>query len=1118
MQLEKLIKLDLYKDQKIKSQIEKLAEKKRSIHGDPLDILSKHHDWLRDHNFTSEEILSIIKNTGGVGALDCLCNQYDVLTKNGLTKDEIIKIAKVKGGKNNLVALVNSYNELKKYFSHAQIVILLSNTGGSVTLDKLGANINNLNRILTNKQITSICCHKGGSNNIDAFINNYEKFIEEYYNKDMSYIDNFIRIIAHEGGSKNLEAFYKIYPSLKNEFSLTQIIQIVGNIGGSLSLEKVKNKLHLLTEYNFTKQQIVQIVNRTGGAKNLQQVIDSYKDLVGLRLTTDNIVKLSSHKGGAEIVKYFIEIQPELNNLSNEYKLMLEEVLQIMGHLGGRKNIDKYIYAAKQGKIKKSKLLKVGNNIGGSHNIDSLVELSEIQSNTIDLEGIFNASGGHKAYKTLIRLQSDLLKKYAISQKNLMQIAKRDGGAQTLEVMNDLFNDLKAINIKDLFEMANVNAGAQNLRIASKALKEIKFLQTSAIIKILKKFGGAKIVESIIENIEDIKKLKITPEELETIVSKRYSAENLKTFIKIYEKIKNKFSHKQIILIAKHGDDNLECALKCFSDKNYADLINKYNLTASQLTALLAVKGGSINILCLLQNIEKLIQQFTVDQIISMMAVTSGYTNIPFVLNYIQSLALASSSEILNDAEKPVTPQNREKDSQCALTTGGVNVSEVPTTPQNIKEIADLDLTDADLWNSHPSTHVYIDSAGLIPDKLILNSNQIVSIVSRVHGGINLDKLITHYKDLISYGFTLEQTIEIASKNQGGRSIAAIHENHSKLQKILGTDNLSLLMPILIGFGSSGIINIKTIIASYEDNANIKDHFDAITKILNEYFKRNYPGRWINKLFIALNSNDKSAFTQCLNQEYTDDLEKTIRIILKSREKIIENAASEEDNQLISRQDIVEEGSSEENFDYQLEEVYSTSTSTSTSASAGLTNFLNQNNLSIYRIPGDGHCFFNAVSLHVGLDVTTLRVRIGDYILDNQNYYINFIENVPLQQYVNNVKNDIWGGNIEIDAIERIFGRPLIVIGPNGEDRTTYHNSNTFASDPIYIYFNGENHYDALLQNENLTNDIITSNTRKTLLFSNSQETNEPKNKKHKINTFHEETISRDTPPPRYRR
>jgi hypothetical protein len=138
-------------------------------------------------------------------------------------------------------------------------------------------------------------------------------------------------------------------------------------------------------------------------------------------------------------------------------------------------------------------------------------------------------------------------------------------------------------------------------------------------------------------------------------------------------------------------------------------------------------------------------------------------------------------------------------------------------------------------------------------------------------------------------------------------------------------------------------------------------------------------------------------------------------------------------------------------------------------------------------IPGDGHCLYNAVALYLGQDVTTLRQEVADYLEDHVENYRDVIEansSRTIEEYIYDVRNtNEWADDLEINVLMRIYGRPIYVIDPVGNIRNRA-NEVEVNGEPIFVYYNGHNHYDGLVRIEGFTSEQILES----LSISNRQQ------------------------------
>jgi hypothetical protein len=123
------------------------------------------------------------------------------------------------------------------------------------------------------------------------------------------------------------------------------------------------------------------------------------------------------------------------------------------------------------------------------------------------------------------------------------------------------------------------------------------------------------------------------------------------------------------------------------------------------------------------------------------------------------------------------------------------------------------------------------------------------------------------------------------------------------------------------------------------------------------------------------------------------------------------------------------------------------------------------NGLKLLPVPGDGNCFFHA--LQAG-DVGNLRGRVVEHMRANRGQYTNFVTG-DFDKYLDNMsQNGTWADHVEVMAAMRVLGRPIVVISANSgainnkTDLQNLRNSGFNFERPIFVFYNGVNHYDAL--------------------------------------------------------
>lgn len=129
-------------------------------------------------------------------------------------------------------------------------------------------------------------------------------------------------------------------------------------------------------------------------------------------------------------------------------------------------------------------------------------------------------------------------------------------------------------------------------------------------------------------------------------------------------------------------------------------------------------------------------------------------------------------------------------------------------------------------------------------------------------------------------------------------------------------------------------------------------------------------------------------------------------------------------------------------------------------------------------VPGDGHCLFHAVGLHVNHTQADLRSIVADHLessIDDFRSFIQLPQGQTIENYIRAIREgNEWADHIEIEVLMRVLDRPIIVIGPNLLITNREVLEKRFNGEPIFVLYNGHNHYDAFLRVEGIsTQEII---------------------------------------------
>jgi OTU domain-containing protein 5 len=69
-----------------------------------------------------------------------------------------------------------------------------------------------------------------------------------------------------------------------------------------------------------------------------------------------------------------------------------------------------------------------------------------------------------------------------------------------------------------------------------------------------------------------------------------------------------------------------------------------------------------------------------------------------------------------------------------------------------------------------------------------------------------------------------------------------------------------------------------------------------------------------------------------------------------------------------------------------------------------------------------------------------IREKVMDYILNENQYYKDFIEGGNVEEYVARKKiNGVWGDDVEIQALSEIYNRPIEIYAYSNQPMRTFH-------------------------------------------------------------------------------
>jgi OTU-like cysteine protease len=122
------------------------------------------------------------------------------------------------------------------------------------------------------------------------------------------------------------------------------------------------------------------------------------------------------------------------------------------------------------------------------------------------------------------------------------------------------------------------------------------------------------------------------------------------------------------------------------------------------------------------------------------------------------------------------------------------------------------------------------------------------------------------------------------------------------------------------------------------------------------------------------------------------------------------------------------------------------------------------------------------VALYLGETQEWLRQLVAAHLEHNLDAFRGFLQlqGRRVEDYIKGVREGIeWASHVEIEVLMRLLDRPIMVVGPNGRLRN---DAPHFRGEPIFVYYNDHNHYDALLltgtkQARAILNDLLLSQT-----------------------------------------
>ncbi len=184
---------------------------------------------------------------------------------------------------------------------------------------------------------------------------------------------------------------------------------------------------------------------------------------------------------------------------------------------------------------------------------------------------------------------------------------------------------------------------------------------------------------------------------------------------------------------------------------------------------------------------------------------------------------------------------------------------------------------------------------------------------------------------------------------------------------------------------------------------------------------------------------------------------------------------------------------------------------------------LNRSGLAFNKVRDNGNCFYYAIASSlvengVALDQAAqdaanieFRRYVAQILLENRAQYQPLFEAMVAQateegrqdydglsfdQYVDGVRSgqgpwtSAWADNLTIGALAQHLGRPIHIIGPDGDSIASATEDHT--GEPLFVFYNGTNHYDALVSRPGMARSQILSHLKFSQAIRNAVSTATP--------------------------
>lgn len=167
---------------------------------------------------------------------------------------------------------------------------------------------------------------------------------------------------------------------------------------------------------------------------------------------------------------------------------------------------------------------------------------------------------------------------------------------------------------------------------------------------------------------------------------------------------------------------------------------------------------------------------------------------------------------------------------------------------------------------------------------------------------------------------------------------------------------------------------------------------------------------------------------------------------------------------------------------------------------------LNENELPKFvrqNVPADGDCLYRAVGFYLGESIQVLRQQVANYLIEHKAEFepafaglsIPEQPNLTWDEYLQNISTTKqWADNLVIVALEKIYKRPIVLVN----DRTykpiitDAEQAHSMKDNPIFVVYNGVNHYDALIPFEKQAPALSTKKPTKSFVRSAATQTPAP--------------------------